>query len=77
MKWILFVVLFTGCVSVDLDADHVKKERATYDAIQPFVQAGIASMGTSTNAKAGTLLNTSWEERIVSYEERLAKRQQQ
>ena len=73
MKWLIVLIVMCGCVSVDLDADHVQKERATYTALQPFVTAGIATMG-SGNALSGELLNTSWDARITSYEKRLAER---
>lgn len=62
--------MLTACVSTDLNADHVKKERETYIGLQPFVQAGIASMETG-NARAGVLLNESWDARLKKYEARL------
>jgi hypothetical protein len=79
LSLIVFVALFTGCVSADLEADHVQKERATYNALQPFVLAGIATIGSEdkTKGKAGALLNKTWDQRITSYEERLAKRDKQ
>ncbi len=69
----VLVLIMAGCVSTDLDADHVKKERATYNAMQPFVKRGIEA-SPDAEKKAGNLLNESWDERLKSYEERLQKR---
>lgn len=74
MRFLIVLVLLSGCISTDLQADHVKKERATYSALQPFIKAGI-SASTETEAKAGTLLNESWDARLDSYEARLASQQ--
>lgn len=63
-----------GCPSVDLAADHVKKERATYNALQPFIAKGI-SASTELEARAGAVLNDSWDARLTSYELRLKNRE--
>ena len=67
-KMLLCLILCVGCVN--LDADHVKKERATYTSMQPFIQRGIEASPPS-EAKAGTLLNESWDALLDAYEGRL------
>lgn len=64
-------VFLSGCVSTDLQKDHVKKERATYTGMQPFIQRGIEASPDSEK-KAGELLNESWDARLKAYETRLA-----
>ena len=72
---ILFVLLTAGCTSTDLEADHVEKERTTYNSLQPFVLKGIEGYGAETvEGKAGKLLNESWDSRIKSYEKRISER---
>lgn len=70
MKKLIVILLLTGCVN--LDADHVKKERATYIGMQPFITRGIATFDDA-EAKAGELLNESWDARLDAYEARLAR----
>lgn len=65
-------LILNGCVSTDLQKDHVEKERATYVGLQPFIKKGIEA-SPEAEAKAGTLLNESWDARLDSYESRLSR----
>lgn len=60
-----------GCGS--LHADYVEKDRATYDAMKPFVERGIEATKDPTEKKAGKLLHRSWEGRLKAAEEKIKK----
>jgi hypothetical protein len=73
MKRFLSVLILTvGCGS--LQADYVAADRATYKAMKPCIDAGIAAVGTM-EGKAYKLLVDSWDGRLVAAEEKIKKQE--
>ena len=72
----LIVSCGVGCGS--LHADYIAKDRATYDAMQPCIDAGIDAVGSSTlEGRSFKLLNRSWDGRLDAAEEKVKKQEAQ
>ena len=57
------VCVLSGCGS--LAEDYVRKDKATWEGLQPCVRAGIAAVGTeSLKGRAFIQLNKSWKARV-------------
>jgi len=70
-KLLIMLVVCSGCGS--LNADYIEKDRATYKAMKPCIDAGIAAVGTgSLKGKSFKLLLKSWDGRLVAAEEKIA-----
>ncbi|KKN05039.1 hypothetical protein LCGC14_1091490 [marine sediment metagenome] len=55
------VCVLSGCGS--LAEDYVRKDKATWEGLQPCVRAGIAAVGT-LDGRAFQALNKSWKARV-------------
>ena len=54
------------------------KDRATYEAMQPCIDAGIAAVGSSTiEGRSFKVLNTSWDGRLDAAEEKIKKQKEE
>ena len=61
--------MLSGCGS--LQADYIKADRATYNGLQPCIDAGIAAVGTETlRGRAFDVLRRSWDGRLKAAEEK-------
>lgn len=63
----LIVSVLVGCGS--LNKAYVDADRSTWKAMQPCIEAGISAVGSrSLNGRAWSLLNRSWDGRILAAE---------
>lgn len=59
-----------GCGS--LHDEYIARDRQTYEAMQPCIDAGIGAVGSQTLlGKSWRLLNGSWDGRVTAAEEKL------
>ena len=71
-KFLLLLIVSCGVGCGSLHADYVASDRATYEAMQPCIDAGISAVG-GIEGKAFRLLNRSWDGRLDAAEEKIKK----